>query len=93
MTPPPSTTNIDDSTTLSTDYTVGGEPTMISARRKMHCSVNVSMTPDQVDYVDSVRGRTKTSVWIRHVIQRVYPDFPDMEEEGGGSTTAAGGTD
>lgn len=78
---------IDDPTKLSTDYTnmAGSETTVVGpqARRKMHCSVNVSMTPDQVDYVDAARGRVKTSVWIRRVIQRVYPNFPDMEEEDG----------
>lgn len=78
--------HIDDSTTLSTDYTIGEDQTTVGpSRRKMHCSVNLSMTPNQVDYVDALRGRVKTSVWMRRLIQRVYPDFPDMEDDDGAS--------
>jgi hypothetical protein len=82
MTPSP---KIDDSTTLATDYADDRE-TIVgpTVRRKMHVSVNISMTPSQVDYLDEKRGGkngTKTSVWIRQLIHSVYPDFPDMEEE------------
>lgn len=85
------TENNDKSGRISTDY-FGANMDKVPAdwayqipeqekrpRRKMHTSVNVSMTPDQTDYIDSKCGNPKTSVWIRRLIQQVYSDFPVME--------------
>lgn len=45
--------------------------------RKYHVSVNSSMTPEQVEFIDRVKPpEFSTSEWMRQTIRHRYPDFP-----------------
>jgi hypothetical protein len=46
--------------------------------RRYHVSVNVSMIPDEVKFIDANRQTgLSRSEWIRQAIRMSYPDFPE----------------
>lgn len=48
-----------------------------SRARKYHVSVNASMTPEQVMFIDKHRNGLSTSEWLRQTVRSVYPEFPE----------------
>lgn len=59
-----------------------GEGEQQPKKRKLgHLPVNVSMTQKQIDFIDAVRKDVKTSIWIRLLIAKAYPEFPDMAKD------------
>jgi hypothetical protein len=68
------TTSAAAAATTDTETAVEGNDRL----RRYHVSVNVSMIPDEVRYIDANRQTgLSRSEWIRQAIRMSYPDFPE----------------